>query len=292
MTLLAGFSERRIAVDGVTINAAIGGAGPPLLLIHGYPQTHAMWHKLAPALAERFTVVAADLRGYGDSGKPVSAADYSTYAKRTMANDLVGVMAALGHARFAVAGHDRGGRVGYRMALDHPACVERLAVLDIVPTKTLYDATDRIIATHYFHWFLLVQPAPFPETLIGADPRFWLDTIFTAWSARPAAFTAQARAEYHRCFTLDAVRASTDDYRAGAGIDCTHDAEALAAGQTIACPVLALWGRHGVVGRRFDAIAEWRRYAGDVGGQALDCGHFLPEEAPEATLAALLEFLA
>lgn len=292
MTLLAGFTERRFAVNGIEINAAIAGAGPPLLLIHGYPQTHAMWHKIAPALAERFTVVAADLRGYGDSSKP-PAPDSATYSKRTMAADLVAVMAQLGHDRFPVAGHDRGGRVAYRMALDHGAAVERVAVLDIVPTKTIYDATDRMLATYYFHWFFLIQRAPLPETLIGRDPQFWLDTIFSAWTAAPEAFTPEARAEYLRGFTAPGgIAATCDDYRAGATSDCEHDAETLSAGARIAAPLLALWGKRGVVGARFDCLAEWRRYAADVRGEAIDCGHFLPEEAPEPTLRALLAFFA
>ena len=292
MTLLAGFAERRFAVNGIEINAAIGGAGPPLLLLHGYPQTHAMWHRIAPALAERYTVVAADLRGYGDSAKP-AAADGATYSKRAMAADMVAVMGELGHARFRLAGHDRGGRVAYRLALDHPDVVEKIAVLDIVPTKTIYDATDRMLATYYFHWFFLIQRAPLPETLIGRDPQFWLDTIFNAWTATPEAFTPAARAEYLRCFASPGgVAATCEDYRAGAGADCEDDAASLAAGARITAPLLALWGKRGVVGARFDCLAEWRRYAADVRGEAIDCGHFLPEEAPEPTLRALQDFFA
>lgn len=292
MTLLAGFAERRFAAKGVEINAAVGGAGPPLLLLHGYPQTHAMWHRIAPALAERYTVVAADLRGYGDSAKP-AAVDGTTYSKRTMAADMVAVMGELGHSRFRLAGHDRGGRVAYRLALDHPDVVEKIAVLDIVPTKTIYDATDRMLATYYFHWFFLIQRAPLPETLIGRDPQFWLETIFNAWTGTSEAFTPAARAEYLRCFASPGgVAATCEDYRAGAGADCEDDAASLAADARVAAPLLALWGKRGVVGARFDCLAEWRRYAADVRGEAVNCGHFLPEEAPEPTLRALLAFFA
>lgn len=293
MTIIAGFTERRFVANGVEINAAIGGKGPPLLLIHGYPQTHAMWHKIAPELARTFTVVAPDLRGYGDSDKPSGDIGHENYAKSAMAQDLISVMRDLGFNRFAVAGHDRGGRVAYRMALDHPLVVSRLAVLDIVPTKTVYDATDRLIATHYYHWFFLIQPAPFPETLIGANPDFFLDRIFGAWSQQHDAFTPEARAQYYRAFgTTEAIHASCEDYRAGAGIDSRNDAASLAAGIRIAAPLLVLWGNRGLVGARFDVLTEWRKYADDVQGFAVESGHFLPEEAPEATCAALLEFLS
>ncbi len=208
-----------------------------------------------------------------------------------MAADLVGVMAQLGHDRFAVAGHDRGGRVAYRLALDHPAAVSRVAVLDIVPTKTLYDATDRIIADAYFHWFMLTKPAPIPEALIGGAPDTWLDMCFGGWAGAAGAFTPEARAEYRRGFaTPEGIHATCEDYRAGATVDCDHDAATIAAGAKIAAPLLALWGTRGLVGRRFDPLAAWRDYAADVRGHALPCGHFLPEEAPEETLAALLDF--
>ena len=292
--MLPGFEQRRIEVGEVTINASIGGSGPPLLLLHGYPQTHVMWHCIAPQLAERFTVVAADLRGYGGSSKPDGHADHSSYSKRTMAADMVAVMAALGHSRFAVAGHDRGGRVAYRMALDRPAVVEQLALLDIVPTKTVYDRLDRHVATAYFHWLMLIQAAPLPETLIGADPTFWLDTIFGAWigggRSGSSPFAAAAVAEYKRCFDAATIHASCEDYRAGATLDCDHDADDLAGGRRIACPTLVLWGERGVVGRAYDVLAAWREYASDVRGHAVPGGHFLPEEAPRETLAALREF--
>ena len=293
MTLLDGFTERRFEAAGVEINAAVAGSGPPLLLLHGYPQTHALWHRIAPRLAERFTVVAPDLRGYGDSAKPEQVDDgAANYAKRVMAADMIAVMAELGHTRFRVAGHDRGARVAYRMALDRPECVERLAILDIVPTKTAFDRIDAETGGAYFHWFFLARPRPLPETMIGADPGFWLDTLFKAWAATPDAFTPEARAEYGRCFgTPEGVHGSCADYRAGAGIDREHDAADLAAGRKIACPVLVLWGDKGRVGHAYRPLELWRDYASDVRGHSVPGGHFLPEEAPEETLAALLEFL-
>ena len=276
---------------GVGIAFWTAGSGPPLLLIHGYPQTHVMWHRIAGALAEHFTVVAPDLRGYGDSAKPAGDADHANYSKRTMAADLVALMARLGNVRFAVAGHDRGGRVAYRMAFDHPAVVSRVAVLDIVPTRALYDATDRLIADAYFHWFMLTKPAPIPEALIGGAPGVWLDMCFGGWAGTAGAFTPEARAEYARGFATPAgIHATCEDYRAGASVDYAHDAASVAAGVKIAAPLLVLWGEAGLVGRRFDPLAVWCDYAADVRGHALPCGHFLPEEAPAETLSALLDF--
>ena len=287
------FTAHRFDSAGVEIAVWTAGSGPPLLLIHGYPQTHVMWHRIVPALAERFTVVAPDLRGYGDSAKPAGTADHVNYSKRVMAADLVALMASLGHARFAVAGHDRGGRVAYRLALDHPQAVAQVAVLDIVPTKALYDATDRIIADAYFHWFMLTKPAPIPEALIGGAPDVWLDMCFGGWAATAGAFTPTARAEYHRCFaTAAGIHATCEDYRAGATVDYDHDAATIAAGAKITAPLLVLWGARGLVGAKFDPLAVWRDYAIDVRGSALPCGHFLPEEAPDETLAALVRFFA
>ena len=289
--MFAGFTAGRTDVDGVGIAWWTKGDGPPLLLIHGYPQTHVMWHRQVAALSERFTVVAPDLRGYGDSDKPPGDADHGNYSKRTMAADLVRAMAGRGHARFAVAGHDRGARVAYRMALDHPRVVTRLAVLDIVPTKALYDATDRVIADAYFHWFMLTKPVPIPEALIGGAPDVWLDMCFGGWAGTPGAFTSEARAAYAQGFaTPEGIHATCEDYRAGATIDYADDAAALAAGTKIAAPLLVLWGDRGLVGRRFDPLGVWRDYATDIRGHALACGHFLPEEAPAETLAALLDF--
>lgn len=291
--MFEGFEQRRVPCGEVTINARIGGAGPPLLLLHGYPQTHAMWHRVAPALAEGFTVVCADLRGYGDSDKPPGDPAHETYCKRTSAGDMVGLMAALGFERFMLAGHDRGGRVAHRLALDHPGRLERLAVLDIVPTRTIFRATDQAIATGYYHWFFLIQGGDLPERLIGAEPVFFLHWMLGRWGTGLAAFAPEALAEYERCIRDPAmVHASCEDYRAAATIDLEHD-EADLSTRKIACPLLALWGRHGLMERHFDVLASWReRASGPVNGRALDCGHFLAEERPEETAQELTTFFA
>lgn len=289
-----GFARRRIATSGAEIHLRTHGQGPPLLLLHGYPQTSAIWHRVAPALAERFTVLCADLRGYGDSAKPDGGPDHAAYAKRAMAQDMVEVMAALGHDRFAVAGHDRGGRVTHRLCLDHPDRVVRAAVLDIVPTRTLFAATDQALATGYYHWFFLSQAAPLPERLIGADPLFYLHSKLGQWSGGKDVgwVDPPALAEYERCFADPAtIHASCEDYRAAATIDLAHDAAD--AERRIACPLLVLWGERGLMHRSFDVLATWREKAsGTVQGHALPCGHYLPEECPEATLGALQAFFA
>jgi haloacetate dehalogenase len=289
-----GFSDQRIAVSGgVKIRVRAAGDGPPVLLLHGYPQTHVCWHKVAPLLVEAgFTVVVPDLRGYGDSDKPASTPDHATYSKRAMAADQVEVMKALGFERFFLAGHDRGARVGHRMALDYPDAVERLAVLDIAPTATMYATTNREFATGYYHWFFLIQPAPLPERLIGADPDFYLRAKLLAWSKGNAgAFDDAAFAEYARCFRDPACIAATcEDYRAAASIDLEHDA---ADGEKrIEAPLLVLWGGKGLVGKLYDVPATWREKALHVEGRALDTGHFLPEEAPEETADALIRFFS
>lgn len=290
--MFEGFRAERIATPEAEIFARVGGSGPPLLLLHGYPQTHVMWRKVAPRLAERFTVVAPDLRGYGDSAKPPGLPDHANYAKRAMARDQVEAMRALGFARFAVAGHDRGGRVAHRMALDHPERIERLAVLDIVPTRTMYARTDRTFATAYYHWFFLIQPAPFPEQLIGAAPEAYLRKHMGGRYAGLAPFEPDGWPEYLRCLKDPAaIHATCEDYRAAASIDLVHD-DADFGRVRIACPLLVLWGAHGVIERCFDALADWREYANDVRGRALDCGHYLAEERPAETAAALLEFFA
>jgi haloacetate dehalogenase len=286
--MFEGFESKTIATSGTTIRAVIGGSGPPLLLLHGYPQTHVMWHKIAPRLAERFTVVASDLHGYGDSGKPPGGENHANYAKRAMALDQVELMRQLGLPRFELVGHDRGGRVAHRLALDHPDAVGRIAVLDIAPTATMYAKTDRRFATAYFHWFFLIQPFDLPERLIGADPDYYLTRNWR--KAKPGIFTDEAVAEYKRCFRDPAtIHASCEDYRAAAGIDLEHDDAD--SDRRIACPFLVLWGEQGIIGKLFDPIAAWREKALDVRGQALPCGHYLAEEAPDATLTALLGFL-
>jgi haloacetate dehalogenase len=283
---------RDVTVDAVRVHAAIGGSGPPVLLLHGYPQCHLMWHRVAPELARGHTVVAADLRGYGDSDKPPAGDAHAGYGKRAMAADQVGLMRALGFDRFAVVGHDRGARVAHRMCLDHPDAVTSVAVLDIVPTRHMFNTVDLSFGRTYYHWFFLAQPPELPERLIGSDPEFFLRSSMGRWSADPAAFDPAAMAEYVRHFAdPGTIRASCEDYRAAASIDLEHDEEDFTAGRRVGCPLLALWGGRGFVNRQYDVLEVWRRYAEDVRGAALDCGHFLPEEAPEATVEALGEFL-
>lgn len=288
-TLFPGFRMLDVAVSGATIRLRTGGSGPPLLLLHGYPQTHVLWHKVAPRLARRFTVVAADLRGYGDSSKPPGGPDHLAYSKRAMAQDMVEVMAALGHQRFFLAAHDRGARVAHRLALDHPGRVERLAVLDIAPTREMYRDTTDDFARAYWHWFFLIQPAPFPERMIGADPDgYWLKKCGSG-SAGLAPFTPAALVEYLRCFRDPAaIHASCEDYRAAATIDIAHDDAD--GGRKVDCPLLVLWGRDGVIGRCFDPLALWRERARDVRGHALPGGHYLAEELPDAVAAELEAF--
>lgn len=290
MKLFPEFEPRRIRTSGTEINLVVGGSGPALLLLHGYPQTHVMWHRIAPRLAQRFTIVCADLRGYGDSGKPVSDPDHRAYSKRAMAQDQVEVMQALGFSRFSVAGHDRGGRVAHRMARDYPERIERLAVLDISPTAIMYAKTDRAFATAYYHWFFLTQPYDLPERLIGADPVYYLRKKVGGWgTAGMGIFHHAALAEYERCFRDPAtIHATCEDYRAAASIDLEHDA---ADGRKkLRCPLLVLWGEKGVVHRLFEPIADWKSVARDVRGRALPSGHYLAEEVPDATYAELQAF--
>ncbi|MEI5998964.1 alpha/beta hydrolase [Paraburkholderia bengalensis] len=290
--MFEGFTDASAEVDGITIHAIKGGRGPALLLLHGHPQTHAIWHKVAPALAERFTVIAADLRGYGDSGKPPGTAGHANYSKRRMALDQLELMRAHGFASFAVIGHDRGGRVAARMALDHPDAVKRLVTLDVAPTLAMYEQTSFDFARAYWHWFMLVRSAPFPETLIRADPDLYLKQTIGARSAGLAPFTADAYAAYLRCLSDPATAYGIcEDYRASITIDLDHDRATLAAQQQIACDFLALWGAHGVIEQCFDPLAEWRAYAPQVQGEALPCGHYIPEEAPQWLLDRVLPFL-
>ncbi|MES2452076.1 MAG: alpha/beta hydrolase [Pseudomonadota bacterium] len=288
--LMPGFRWQDIDVEGVRIRAAIGGSGPALLLLHGHPQTHLTWHKVAPTLAERFTVIATDLRGYGDSAKPPGGDNHATYSKRTMAADQVAVMRSLGFDRFAVVGHDRGARVAHRMALDHPEQVTRLVLIDIAPTATMYDRTDKEFATRYFWWFFLIQPFDLPERMIAADPDFFLDRHLAGQIKVEGAVDPRVLAEYRRCYRDPATRhAICEDYRAAAGIDLEHDAED--GDRRIEVPLLALWGGRGTVGALYDVLATWRDKARNVSGHPIDCGHSPQEEAPRDLLQALDAFL-
>lgn len=287
-----GFTTHRIDHEGVPIHAVVGGDGPPLLLLHGHPQTHVIWHKVVGELARHFTVVATDLRGYGDSGKPAGLPDHANYSKRVMAADQLAVMRALGFERFRVLAHDRGARVAHRLAVDHPQSVERLVTLDIAPTLAMYNQTNEAFARAYYHWFFLIRPAPFPETLIETDPELYLRQTMGSRSAGLAPFTAEALAEYLRCLKLPgAAHGLCEDYRASAGIDLDHDRADIAAGRMVECEMLALWGADGAVERCFQPLEEWRKVARRVSGHALPCGHYIAEEIPEQLLEEVLPFL-
>ncbi len=292
MSLFPGFRTERVHVEGVDLHAVVGPRrpGPALLLLHGYPQTHAIWHKVAPRLAARYNVVASDLRGYGDSGKPPTDAVHAPYSKRAMAADQVGLMRDLGFGEFLVCGHDRGGRVAHRMAVDHPAAVAKLAVLDIAPTLAMYEQTHEAFARAYWHWFFLILPYPKPERMIGADPAFVMGAKMKGGSAGGSPFTAEAWAEYVRCFTPGMIHASCEDYRAAASIDLEHDRADRDAGRRVRCPLLALWGAHGVIEKCFRPLDEWRRVADNVRGRALPGGHYLPEELPDEVADELERF--
>ena len=289
--MFTGFETHRVRTNGVEINLALGGTGPALLLLHGHPQTHVIWHKVANQLATRFTVVATDLRGYGDSSKPAGLPDHSDYSKRVMAQDQVEVMRQLGFENFFLVGHDRGGRVAHRLAMDHPDYVKKLVILDIVPTLAMYEKTNMEFARDYYHWFFLIQPAPFPETLISANPEIYLRKAIGGRSAGLTPFTPEAYAEYARCIKDPAtIHGMCEDYRASASIDLEHARTDIEIGRKIECPMLALWGAHGVIEKCFNALDEWRQVARHVQGRALPCGHYIPEEAPEELLAELFSF--
>jgi haloacetate dehalogenase len=294
MTLFPGFRSALVHTPGADIHAVIGPRrdAPALLLLHGYPQTHVIWHKIAPRLAERFNVVASDLRGYGDSGKPASGPDHAAYSKREMARDQVELMRALGHERFFLAGHDRGGRVAHRLAVDHAASVAKLAVLDIAPTLAMYEQTTEAFARAYWHWFFLILPAPRPEQMIGRAIDSVLRGKMGSGSAGLAPFAPEAWAEYQRCFTPGMVHASCEDYRAAASIDLEHDRADRDAGRKVSAPLLVLWGANGVIERCFKPLDEWRRVAENVRGHALPAGHYLPEEVPDRVAEELENFFA
>lgn len=287
------YTTHDLPVGGTRIRTLVrpNPGKPPLLLIHGYPETHAMWHKVAPLMASRFALVIPDLRGYGDSGKPPSEPEAANQSKRAMARDMAELMTALGYERFHVAGHDRGARVTHRLCLDHPERVLSACVMDIAPTATTFALTNQALATSYFHWFFLIQAAPLPERMIAADPAYWLKGCLARWSmGNEQAFDPAVVEEYVRCFSdTEAIRASCDDYRAAAGIDLHHDAED--ADKRIECPLLVLWGAKGFVGRNYDVLSLWREKACKVSGTSLDCGHFLPEEQPEQVARELLGFI-
>ncbi|MGI9316448.1 MAG: alpha/beta fold hydrolase [bacterium] len=288
--MFKGFETFDIDCNGVNIHGVSGGNGAPILLLHGYPQTHVMWHKLAPGLSKTHTVVAADLRGYGQSAKPASTSDHSSYSKRAMAADMVELMAQLGHRRFIICGHDRGARVAHRLALDWSQRVEKMVLLDIAPTREMYRNTDELFAKSYWWWFYLVQKAPLPENMIGADPRgYWLAKCGNS-SSGLTPFSDEALAQYLQYFDdPDTIRASCEDYRAAASIDIEHDDSD--GDRKIVCPILVIWGKDGVIECCFDALALWRQRASDVTGFAMQGGHYLAEENPDLLYGHLQEFL-
>jgi haloacetate dehalogenase len=292
--MMEGFTRTVVQTSGARIVTVYGGNGPPLLLLHGNPFTHLSWHKFAPRLAQEFTVVATDLRGYGDSEKVPGGADHANYSFRAMALDQVEVMAALGFSRFAVAGHDRGARVAHRMCLDHPEKVSRVAILDIIPQHYLFNNVTRAWATASYHWFFMIQPYDLPERLMSADPDFFIEKKLAKTAQGLSFFGKEALEEYKRCFRNPAtVHAMCEDYRACATVDLAMDSADFAAGKKITCPMLLLWGATGAVGRLHEPVQIWKDYAANiVGAKALPCGHYLSEEAPEETYAELRAFFA
>jgi haloacetate dehalogenase len=288
---LPGFEYRRVDVEGVTISCAIKGAGPPLLLLHGWPENHLMWRDVASALAEDHTVVLADLRGYGDSGKPAPDATGIVYSKRSMARDQLGLMRELGFGPFQLAGHDRGARAALRLVLDHPGAVTRLAILDIMPTRHILHNLTPTVAAVYYQWFFMAAGAGVPEHLIGKDPDYWVRTVTGQLLGDGKTIEPEAMEDYIRCFRdPGTIAGSCGDFRSAVGIDLVHDDETFAAGQKVECPVLVLWGEQSFVGRGYEPLSVWPQYGTDVRGHALPVGHFLPEEAPDLVTAALREF--
>lgn len=289
--MFEGFVSAPVEGPAGRIYSLRGGEGPPLLLLHGHPQTHAMWHHVAPALAKHFTVVMMDLRGYGDSVRVAGDAGHVAYSKREMALDALAVMQHHGFERFKVLAHDRGARVAHRLAADHARAVERLMLLDIAPTLAMYEGTSEAFATAYWHWFFLIQPSPLPEALIDSNPVRYLHSVMGKRHAGMAAFAPQALAEYERCAAIaGTAHAICEDYRASASIDLVHDREDIAAGNKLLQPLHVLWGEHGAVGKCFDVLALWRERAATVTGRSLPCGHYIAEEAPELLLENIFDF--
>jgi haloacetate dehalogenase len=292
MSFFPGFEQRRVDLGGLRLNVRIGGSGSPLLLLHGYPQTHVVWHRIAPELARHFTVVCPDLKGYGDSDAPAPVADAENYSKRAMGAEMLGLMLKLGHRQFAMVGHDRGARIAYRLALDHPEAVSKLGILDILPTSEYWDLADRKFAVNTFHWGFLARDGGLPERLIGKDPEFFQDYLMHLWAGDHGALDPEALREYRRCFRKpENIAASCADYRAGYTIDDALDRADRAAGRTIACAVYVLSGEAYLQTGESHAVEIWKRWATDVRGSVIQCGHFVAEERPQETLAALLPFL-
>lgn len=290
--MFEGFQQQTSAVNGIEIAYRKAGSGPALLMLHGHPQTHAMWHKVAPTLAKHFTVVLPDLRGQGGSSKPGASERHEAYAKRTMAQDMVSLMQEVAPGPFAVLAHDRGARVAHRLAMDHPNAVRRMVLLDIAPTLSMYRQTSETFARAYWHWFFLIQPSPLPESLIEAGPEQYLRSIMAKRSAGMKPFTQEAFDSYIANVSQPGVATGIcEDYRASAGIDLEHDQADVDAGRKMETPLLALWGGQGTVGQCFDPLAEWRKVASHVQGQALPSGHYIAEEAPDVLLEHCLPFL-
>jgi haloacetate dehalogenase len=292
-TLLADFESLTFEVNGIEVAGHVGGSGSPLLLLHGHPQTRAIWHKVAPELMKHHTLVMTDLRGYGDSSKPQGTPDHSNYSKRVMAQDQVEVMKQLGFDRFDILAHDRGARVAHRLAMDHADSVSRLIMLDIAPTLAMYEKANNVFARAYWHWFFLIQPSPMPERLIEADPAAYIRDLMGRRSAGLTPFGPLALAEYMRCIALPgAAHGMCEDYRAAAGIDLIHDREDIAAGKKLVMPTMVLWGEEGVIHQCFKPLQEWQAIAKDVVGEPVPCGHYISEEAPEILLQKIIPFLS
>lgn len=293
--MIDGFTPFSIQRNGVTLHGctALGAPweGPPLLLLHGHPQTHAMWHKVAPELAKRFKLVLMDLRGYGDSGRPDYDTQHAAYSKREMATDAVAVMQHFGFSAFSILAHDRGARVAHRLAADHPGMVQRMMLLDIAPTLAMYENTSTAFATAYWHWFFLIQPQPLPEALIESDPVRYIRSVMGKRHAGLAAFAPEAMEEYERCIQIPgSARGICEDYRASATIDLEHDRADIAAGKKLTMPLCVLWGAYGAVGANFDVLQLWQERATQVSGRALLCGHYIAEEAPGELLTEAHHF--